>query len=291
MEPVLQSAELLRDRIREAFKDVPYPGDSGIVRHDHGDCALLRKDFAGSHWTSLQVSVLDRHAENLPCLTPEGFKFYLPAYLLAALEGPPPWGLDEAAIYRLVPPDTLDRELVIRFLDQVRGFNSSQIAVIRDFLHYMHDSEDCCCEWTAQKALELYWEPASQGKPPDVDGLTPPAGEGTDWIRMPNLISRTATEAVAELSALGLGKVCTIEEPQYPDKAVPEGTVLRTSPPPGEMARLKGELTIFVGGPIQNPPWPEQMRKENAEYEAAWADYRENPFLPNGEKKRPPPFL
>lgn len=72
-------------QIEEAFADTPYPGDSNIG----WGCGWEGKEFErvlrGKHWKELSLEIIFTHRDELPCTTPEGFRFYLPAFMLATL--------------------------------------------------------------------------------------------------------------------------------------------------------------------------------------------------------------
>jgi len=85
----------LKRRIREAFADVPYPGDDYLVAHaNYGDAYTLTKEaFRGlDDWRTLDPTFLDESLDGwgsaLSFFTPSAFRFYLPAYLLADLDKP-----------------------------------------------------------------------------------------------------------------------------------------------------------------------------------------------------------
>ena len=86
--PEADSAKHLSELIERAFVAVPYPGDDNIVAiqpHDRMcEEAHLTSLFKGRHWKDLGLSELMQDAE-LSGLTPEAFRFYLPAYLLAVV--------------------------------------------------------------------------------------------------------------------------------------------------------------------------------------------------------------
>lgn len=286
-----EKVSALKKAIIETFADATAPEEKDIAPHGCEECQRIRNDLKGQHWQTLPDDILEYHYDSLPLLGPRAFCFFLPAYLLAALKEPDPWEFDSTVIFNLTPPETLNLEVVTWFLDRVQKFSSAQIASIFSFLHHVQDESDEICADSARYALDRYWDAAAQGNPPGITELTPPPGEGETWIRMPDLVGKKAAEAAAELSILGLNSVRTVEEHQYPQGAVEPGAILTTDPRPGELARFDRELTLYIGGPIQKKPEFEKLQAERAAYEAAWADYRENPFLPNGEKKRPPPFF
>jgi hypothetical protein len=83
-----QGTEQLRLEIEAAFDPLNYPGDGNIVYDNSGDhleCNEIRALFAGRHWREMPLETVLHHPEALSAFTPEAFRFFLPAFLLAAL--------------------------------------------------------------------------------------------------------------------------------------------------------------------------------------------------------------
>jgi hypothetical protein len=80
--------DALCTQIEDAFKEVPYPGDSHIVGHECTECWETQQRFRRKHWNELSVDKLFGHSGALALLTPEAFQFYLPAYLIACANDP-----------------------------------------------------------------------------------------------------------------------------------------------------------------------------------------------------------
>src|SRR2546430_7340434 len=79
--------------IREAFSSVEYPGDWRLRGSGEGtEPFLLEKEFRGKDdWRKLDAKFIDSapdgFATALGFFSDEAFRFYLPAYLIADLEG------------------------------------------------------------------------------------------------------------------------------------------------------------------------------------------------------------
>lgn len=80
--------------IREAFEDVPYPGDHHIVNSTLGDePAAIAKQFRKLHnWTAMKTPEFldgapDGLASALCFMTPAARRYYLPAYLILDIQG------------------------------------------------------------------------------------------------------------------------------------------------------------------------------------------------------------
>ena len=84
---------LVKSQIREAFAAVEFPGDWCLVNSREGsEPMLLEREFKGKDdWKSLDPSFIDRAPDGfgtaLSFFSDEAFRYYLPAYLLADLDG------------------------------------------------------------------------------------------------------------------------------------------------------------------------------------------------------------
>lgn len=85
--------EALKHQIAAAFAQVGYPGDDNLRNSDEGtEPFLLEDEFKGKRdWTTLPSDFIDQapdgFASALSFFSPEAFRFYLPAYLIADLDG------------------------------------------------------------------------------------------------------------------------------------------------------------------------------------------------------------
>ncbi len=83
----------LRNLILNSFSKVEYPGDSNLRNSSEGqEPFLLEDEFMGKDdWTALTPDFIDQapdgFASALSFFSIEAFRFYLPAYLLADIEG------------------------------------------------------------------------------------------------------------------------------------------------------------------------------------------------------------
>ncbi len=85
--------DAIRQAIRSAFDSVAYPGDNYLRNSQEGDEPfLLEDDFRGKEdWTVLDPAFIDQapagFASALSFFSAAAFRFYLPAYLIADLDG------------------------------------------------------------------------------------------------------------------------------------------------------------------------------------------------------------
>lgn len=81
-------AETLQQRaaqqIAQAFETTPYPGDGHIaLEGDEG--SAIASALAGIHWQNLPLETILEYRWDIFLLTPEAFRFYAPALMIAAL--------------------------------------------------------------------------------------------------------------------------------------------------------------------------------------------------------------
>ncbi|MGE5048104.1 MAG: DUF6714 family protein [Deltaproteobacteria bacterium] len=86
-------AERLKERVRRAFAEVKRPPNGALHARDKGeDGLLLEDDFQDKHdWRTLDGAFLDQapkgFASALSLFSPDGLRYFLPAYLIADMDG------------------------------------------------------------------------------------------------------------------------------------------------------------------------------------------------------------
>ncbi|HEY9651759.1 MAG TPA: DUF6714 family protein, partial [Coleofasciculaceae cyanobacterium] len=79
----------LSEQIQSAFDETPYPGDDRLCGSEQGDePAEYALEFRGLSWKTLHPDFLAYHSASLSFFTDEGFRYFLPAYLIADLMMP-----------------------------------------------------------------------------------------------------------------------------------------------------------------------------------------------------------
>ena len=75
--------------VHAAFDAIPYPGDPFLLgSHDGSEPFEVVGAFVGrTDWRALEPAFLDAHYTALSFLSEAGFRFYLPAYLVADVRG------------------------------------------------------------------------------------------------------------------------------------------------------------------------------------------------------------
>jgi len=127
--------KLLVQEIREAFADVPYPGDENISasRYDEG----MSGYFSGTSQEGHAARDLRRHASALSFFTSEAFHYYLPAFAIAVLQEPE----DADIIYDHL---IYDFHASSSTRERLELFNAAQReAMVQYFEYCLHDNIEC----------------------------------------------------------------------------------------------------------------------------------------------------
>jgi hypothetical protein len=167
--------ETLKTRIREAFAEARYPGDDRLRGSDEGDEPFdVERDFRDKRdWQSLSPQFIDGSPNGLATalgfFSPEAFQFYLPAYLIADIDGQleradPVFhlthGLERAsASERINPRRYGDKTWNDDARKRLAGFTRLQAAAIVAYLMFKRDAEtlDSIRE-KIDDALQGYWQ-------------------------------------------------------------------------------------------------------------------------------------
>lgn len=85
----MSDAEAVIDRIREAFRETPCPGDAFLQGSFEGpEPYEVAEAFEGEDdWEALDAETLDAQADALSFLSEGALRFFLPAFLIADLRG------------------------------------------------------------------------------------------------------------------------------------------------------------------------------------------------------------
>ena len=80
----------LVSKIQTCFSDESYPGDNDLTVHPLGLDEVFYESIKGKKWHELDADFLYYHHDCMGVLTPNGFRYYLPAFLIADLAGDSP---------------------------------------------------------------------------------------------------------------------------------------------------------------------------------------------------------
>lgn len=140
-----QSTNQLSAKIKAAFPDPP-PAAFPIVVHQCDECARVDADFRGKRWSKVALDTLKYHYDSLPLLSPEAFRYYLPAFMLGALADLDS-NLPDFTLGSLLPHGLLRRETC--------KFTAEQEAAIVEFAHWMArspESDRIVAYWSSEKS-------------------------------------------------------------------------------------------------------------------------------------------
>jgi hypothetical protein len=205
---LVKSKQRLIERIERAFAHLPYPGDNRIVAHSYPGLAddniseegRIAAVFRGKHWKDLTLGDLARYSATLSFLSPEAYRFYLPAYLLALIrlspeemERVPQAGdLEGSLLYSLQP--AADTEGLWNFIHQkIDSLTPDQKSAVQAFLHWLYRKRilEHVEYFDYEKSVFAYWgypaghpRPSAQelgeSLPPMIDGAK--RSDSGEWV-------------------------------------------------------------------------------------------------------------
>jgi len=170
----MKTAEAIKAQIREAFANVWYPGDENLRGSDLGDEPYrLEAEFKGkTDWRTLDAGFIDQAPDGLGTalhfFSHAAFRFYLPAYLIADLDGDLERTDPAFALWHGLDDETKDQVVNPRFygertwfeIEQERFavFTEPEAAVIVEYLRWRAEEST----WDEEKrnieaALRNYW--------------------------------------------------------------------------------------------------------------------------------------
>ena len=129
-----RDATALVAKIEEAFAAASRPRPDQLVTSRQPDAEEVRRDFGKVHWRDLSEEVLMHHRASLVFLTPEAFRFYLPAYLRASLLAKDRTVRTEVRTYTLSALAPLKGRDPGRFERRVSLLESAERDAIRGFV-------------------------------------------------------------------------------------------------------------------------------------------------------------
>lgn len=175
----------IKTLIRDAFADTPHPGDDRLVRSVGDEPDEVVELFRGRHqWQMLPADFLDRAGAASPSalsfFSAGAFRFYLPAYLIADLDGELRY--TEPSFYLFHGLDAESRSQTVRLpggetttwwdvqQDHLAGFTTREAAAIVAYLRWRAEHEETePARRRVVEALESYWL-ARAGSGGDGDG-------------------------------------------------------------------------------------------------------------------------
>jgi hypothetical protein len=116
------SAESVIEAIRVAFGEVP-PPDS-YVHHSCSECADLEAALRGRAWGEVSFEMLREQRDRLPLLTGAALRYYLPAFMIAAIR-------------RHRDADTMTASILSNVRRGAASFTDQELAAMRAFVAFV----------------------------------------------------------------------------------------------------------------------------------------------------------
>jgi hypothetical protein len=161
MESSPSNTQYIKEQIQHAFRGIDQPGRK-MIPADAPSCeieikALMSKKW--KTWSDITDKVIEYHYDALSFISPEGYKFILPAFMTYALNNPESDKLVEnSTIYSLMAPDRFRNPIQFEwFTLKTSQFNNEQVDAIILFLEYEEHKDWIAPPNNATKALEGYW--------------------------------------------------------------------------------------------------------------------------------------
>jgi len=122
--------------IEDAWRKVPYPGDDKIFTPDSYDDEDIVNFFGGTTWRGHSPANLRCHSSAFTFFTPEAFHYWLPAFMIAAIQSPEeadvileyiPWSLSNQYASKRWPLFSLDQRQAVAgyFRFQIERFGDN----------------------------------------------------------------------------------------------------------------------------------------------------------------------
>jgi hypothetical protein len=176
MNDLEEHVKIVDETTRTAFSDTPYPGDDRLVVDRSGrdpECAEIARTLRGKRWHHVSADMVRRHADALPLLTPEAFRHYLPAFMLAVAHGY--YDVDvarDAVLFTLTPPSRREGRRWDDFRARTEQFTDRERRAIEMFLELF--DEYYRADWEGAGA-----EPPSDRVAPALRFWSTPPGAAT----------------------------------------------------------------------------------------------------------------
>ncbi len=150
-------ARQIAGEVAEAFARVSYPGDDRLLESPtHWESASVLEAFRGKQWRSVALDVLFTHRLSLALFSPEAFRFYLPAYLTAALLHSEAVDTLRENVFFLLTPSDSDGVRSNWLQARIALLDAKQKAAIRRFVELYVEREQSYPDPHRQRAL-AYW--------------------------------------------------------------------------------------------------------------------------------------
>jgi hypothetical protein len=131
--------------IEKAFAEVARPDDDHIVVASSAaslEGQEIRRDFASRDWRSLRVEELRRHSSSLFLLTPEAFRYFLPAYMSVSISDREKADVIPETLVFAFDPDAGSPESSAYKAQLLQSLTPAQKRTIGGFLGWLETADD-----------------------------------------------------------------------------------------------------------------------------------------------------
>jgi hypothetical protein len=140
-----EKIEDLKRELRDAFSETRPPAGGEIVEHECDECRGIERDFAGVRRPEAPAELIEKNYDKLPLFSAAAFHYFLPAYLLYALEHFDDEFSDvpQFTLYALTPGKTWkdpDGQISSWWIERFRAFTPAQMNLIYRFLELAREN-------------------------------------------------------------------------------------------------------------------------------------------------------
>ena len=152
----------IRTLIEDAWSGTEYPGHDRIAYDTSLEGLQVAQFFRGRKWKTITLAVFETYSgDSSACLCfmlPDGFRYYLPAYMLIAVDEYPDADVTaDSAVYALTPPASLTEPL---WRERSNLFSADQRTAIVAFLKFMETSRGTDYPVHSPRDALPYWSNA-----------------------------------------------------------------------------------------------------------------------------------
>lgn len=136
--------EDLKRKIIDAFANVSYRKEIFGALYEYDERRGVREAFANKDWRTIEPEILEKFYDLIPLFSPEGYHYFLPAYLINSLNtfSRKDKTTIEFTIYAVAPSKKDMRETLSEYWkSKFENFSFEQLNCIYDFLDLVGDDE------------------------------------------------------------------------------------------------------------------------------------------------------
>jgi hypothetical protein len=137
------SIAALRADVLRAFGAAACPPESQIAPHACEECQQLSADLAGVEWTAMPDALIEDNPSGLALLSPEAYAYFLPGYILYALDHFSSQSLPaEMTVYSLAYNEPANEDMADWQRARLKFITGDQLAVLQRFLQLVEADPD-----------------------------------------------------------------------------------------------------------------------------------------------------